>query len=112
MSYPEARQQIRAPQRRAAFSEGEYRHRLDRIRASMQANGIDLLFLSAPESICYVSGYAADWYGHEARATGAQRAASRSAPMPMTTSMSTKVMRKSSCRSRRSRGMYASTSTP
>jgi Xaa-Pro dipeptidase len=62
MSYPDARQQIRAPQRRAAFSEGEYRHRLDRIRASMQAKGIDLLFLSAPESICYVSGYAADWY--------------------------------------------------
>lgn len=45
-----------------AFPADEYRHRLDRIRASMRDHNIDVLFLSAPESICYVSGYAADWY--------------------------------------------------
>jgi Xaa-Pro aminopeptidase len=44
------------------FSLQEYRQRLESIRAQMRLAGVDLLFLSAPESICYVSGYAADWY--------------------------------------------------
>lgn len=50
------------PESQAAFSVGEYRQRLDSIRAEMQREGVDVLFLSAPESIFYVSGYAADWY--------------------------------------------------
>src|SRR5258708_1329615 len=62
MGNTERCQQNGAPEGGAAFYEGEYGRRLDRMRASMQAKGIDLLFLSAPESICYVSGYAADWY--------------------------------------------------
>lgn len=28
----------------------------------MDADGIDLLYLSAPESLCYVSGYTCEWY--------------------------------------------------
>jgi Xaa-Pro aminopeptidase len=50
------------PEPRPAFTGAEYARRLSAIRTSMQAAGIDLLFLSSPESICYVSGYAADWY--------------------------------------------------
>jgi Xaa-Pro aminopeptidase len=45
-----------------AFSPDEYRQRLDRVRSAMAAAGLDLLFLSAPESICYLSGYQAEWY--------------------------------------------------
>jgi Xaa-Pro dipeptidase len=54
------------PKSEAPFPIEEYRQRLDRIRASMREQGIDVLFLSAPESICYVSGYAADWYRSQA----------------------------------------------
>ena len=44
------------------FSREEYRERLERIRARMAADGIDLLYLTAPESLFYVSGYSCEWY--------------------------------------------------
>lgn len=44
------------------FSIGEYRDRLVRIRQRMAKDKIDLLYLTAPESLCYVSGYQAEWY--------------------------------------------------
>ncbi len=44
------------------FTLAEYRGRLERIRARMVHDGIDLLWLSAPESLFYVSGYACEWY--------------------------------------------------
>jgi Xaa-Pro dipeptidase len=50
------------PQIEAPFSLREYRDRLARIRQAMSDRGIDLLYLSTPESINYVSGYAAEWY--------------------------------------------------
>ena len=50
------------PPMELAFSLTEYRERLDRIRARMQADGIDLLWLTAPESLFYVSGYTCEWY--------------------------------------------------
>jgi Xaa-Pro aminopeptidase len=50
------------PQLEAPFSLREYRERLDRVREAMAIRGIDLLYLSAPESIHYLSGYAAEWY--------------------------------------------------
>jgi Xaa-Pro dipeptidase len=50
------------PQLEAPFSLREYRGRVERIRSDMAGRGIDLLFLSAPESIHYVSGYASEWY--------------------------------------------------
>jgi Xaa-Pro aminopeptidase len=49
-----------------AFSEQEYRDRLRRIQQSMQRQQLDLLFLSAPESICYLSGHQASWYQGQA----------------------------------------------
>jgi Xaa-Pro dipeptidase len=50
------------PQLEVAFSLREYRDRLTRIRRAMAERDLDLLYLSTPESIFYVSGYAAEWY--------------------------------------------------
>jgi Xaa-Pro aminopeptidase len=50
------------PPRDIPFTLGEYQNRLDRIRSRMVAEEIDLLWLSAPESLCYVSGYTCEWY--------------------------------------------------
>lgn len=44
------------------FPRGEYRDRLHRVRVEMARRGIDVLFLSSPESLYYISGYAAEWY--------------------------------------------------
>jgi Xaa-Pro aminopeptidase len=47
------------------FGLAEYAARLDRIRDRMAADGIDLLYLTAPESLFYVSGYTCEWYQSE-----------------------------------------------
>lgn len=44
------------------FSEAEYRGRLERLRAAMAEAKVDLLFLTAPESIHYLTGFACEWY--------------------------------------------------
>lgn len=44
------------------FTDAEFAGRLARIRAAMAAAEIDCLFLSSPESLYYVSGYACEWY--------------------------------------------------
>jgi len=44
------------------FSKAEYETRLKKIRTEMAGFGIDLLFLSSPESMFYVCGYRAEWY--------------------------------------------------
>jgi Xaa-Pro dipeptidase len=48
------------------FTRQEYQGRLNHIRHSMQEQGLELLYLSAPESICYVSGHQASWYQGQA----------------------------------------------
>jgi Xaa-Pro aminopeptidase len=50
------------PELELAFSREEYAERLARIRGRMDADGIDLLWLTAPESLYYVSGYKCEWY--------------------------------------------------
>ena len=45
-----------------AFPLEEYRARLERVRRAMEAARIDLLYLTAPESRFYVSGFNSDWY--------------------------------------------------
>jgi Xaa-Pro aminopeptidase len=47
------------------FSRAEYRQRLERIRARMAEDGLDLLYLTSPESLFYVSGYTCEWYQTE-----------------------------------------------
>ncbi len=51
-----------SPQKEVPFSRNEYRNRLSRVRQIMARENIDLLFLSAPESLFYISGYQAEWY--------------------------------------------------
>lgn len=45
-----------------AFSRREYADRLTRVREVMAREGVDLLFLQSPESMCYLSGYESAWY--------------------------------------------------
>lgn len=44
------------------FSRREYADRLTRVREAMAREGVDVLFLQSPESMCYVSGYESAWY--------------------------------------------------
>lgn len=50
------------PPMELAFEQSEYDDRLARIRARMEADGLDLLWLMAPESLYWVSGYKCEWY--------------------------------------------------
>jgi Xaa-Pro dipeptidase len=43
--------------KRLAFSVGEYRERLRRVRAAMAERHLDGLLLHTPENICYLTGY-------------------------------------------------------
>ena len=50
------------PEMELGFSLEEFQQRLQRIRARMEDNGIDVLWLMSPESLNYVSGYKCIWY--------------------------------------------------
>ncbi len=50
------------PEPEVPFPEEELRTRLQRIRRAMAEARIDMLFLMAPESMYYVSGYQCEWY--------------------------------------------------
>ena len=51
----------------AAFAPGEYARRLARVRERMQALGIDVLLVTDPANMNYVSGYDAwSFYVHQA----------------------------------------------
>lgn len=50
------------PAMEVPFSLGEYQQRLRRVREVMAREGIDLLYLTSPESLCYLSGYQSEWY--------------------------------------------------
>jgi Xaa-Pro aminopeptidase len=51
-----------SPAMEAPFSLAEYRDRLERVRREMARRRIDLLYLSSPEAMSYLSGYQAIWY--------------------------------------------------
>ena len=50
------------PAMELGFSIAEYKTRLIAIRREMAAKKIDLLWLMAPESLYYISGYSCEWY--------------------------------------------------
>jgi Xaa-Pro dipeptidase len=50
------------PETEIGFSAAEFRQRHARIREGMSRGGIDVLYLSSPEAICYATGYQAEWY--------------------------------------------------
>ncbi|GAB2449776.1 ectoine hydrolase DoeA [Nocardioides hungaricus] len=51
-----------APEPVIPFGDEEYAARLDRLRAAMAADGIDLLLLSSPEAQCWIHGLSLRWY--------------------------------------------------
>jgi len=44
------------------FARAEYRKRFRRLQTAMASRGVDVLYLSSPESIFYMTGYRAEWY--------------------------------------------------
>ena len=50
------------PETEAPFTAEEFSNRLTRLRHKMAAAKIDMLYLMAPESMYYLSGYQAEWY--------------------------------------------------
>ncbi len=50
------------PQTELGFSREEFQSRLTAVRERMATEHIDLLWLMAPESLYYVSGYTCEWY--------------------------------------------------
>ncbi len=51
-----------APENEAPFSADEFADRLRRLREKMAVERVDMLYLMAPESMYYLSGYQAGWY--------------------------------------------------
>jgi Xaa-Pro aminopeptidase len=51
-----------APETEIPFPAEEFRDRLTRIRRRMAQAGVDMLYLMAPESMYYLSGYQVEWY--------------------------------------------------
>jgi len=45
-----------------AFSESEYRGRIERLRRAMAEARIDMLWITSPEAVCWLHGYFASWY--------------------------------------------------
>lgn len=50
------------PENEAPFTTQEFADRLTRLRRKMAEARIDMLYLMAPESMYYLSGYQAEWY--------------------------------------------------
>jgi Xaa-Pro aminopeptidase len=44
------------------FPEFEYRRRRDRVRDEMAARGVDVLYVTSPPNLLYLTGYQAIWY--------------------------------------------------
>jgi Xaa-Pro aminopeptidase len=44
------------------FSREEYLGRIAKVRAAMLEEGIDLLWVTTPEAVCWLHGFAASWY--------------------------------------------------
>jgi Xaa-Pro dipeptidase len=59
-----ARREAEIARRTLPFELSEYEGRLRRLRRAMGDARIDTLLLSRPESMCWLSGYAARWYRH------------------------------------------------
>lgn len=62
MNFRELVEERCSPPSEVPFPSGEYRERHRRIREAMAAAGIDLLYLTSPEALYYVSGYRTEWY--------------------------------------------------
>jgi Xaa-Pro dipeptidase len=45
-----------------AFEPGEYQERLERLRAAMEREHVDLLLMSSPDGMCWLHGHRSRWY--------------------------------------------------
>jgi Xaa-Pro aminopeptidase len=50
------------PESEFAFPQEEYQRRLQAVRQNMARAGFDLLYVTMPDHICYLSGYQAEWF--------------------------------------------------
>lgn len=62
LSYRDDTMQNCVPNLEQPFSREEYQGRLRRIREKMASENIDVLFLTSPEAMNWVSGYQCEWY--------------------------------------------------
>ncbi len=62
MSFKERTLRFGAPEPEVAFSREEYARRLKVVRQRMADAGIELLYVTNPDHICYLSGYQAEWF--------------------------------------------------
>jgi Xaa-Pro aminopeptidase len=50
------------PESEVAFPPEEYQRRLQSVRENMSRAGVDLLYATMPDHLCYLSGYQAEWF--------------------------------------------------
>jgi Xaa-Pro aminopeptidase len=62
MTFKERTLKFGVPDSEVAFSREEYQRRLGSVRKRMAEAGIDLLYVTNPDHICYLSGYQAEWF--------------------------------------------------
>ncbi len=62
LSYRDDVLQNCTPDLEVPFPQEEYDERLRKVQAQMAERGIDVLFVSAPEGINYLSGYQCEWF--------------------------------------------------
>lgn len=61
-TFKERTLRIGVPESEVAFLREEYQRRLGVVRQRMASADIDLLFVTNPDHICYLSGYQAEWF--------------------------------------------------
>lgn len=62
MTHKQRTLQFGVPDSEVPFSRKEYERRLENVRGRMADAGIDLLYVTNPDHICYLSGYQAEWF--------------------------------------------------
>lgn len=62
MTHKQRTLQFGVPDSEVPFPREEYERRLRNVRSRMADAGIDLLYVTNPDHICYLSGYQAEWF--------------------------------------------------
>ncbi|MEX2259095.1 MAG: Xaa-Pro peptidase family protein [Woeseia sp.] len=62
MTHKQRTLQFGVPDSEVPFPREEYERRLGNVRSRMADAGIDLLYVTNPDHICYLSGYQAEWF--------------------------------------------------
>lgn len=62
MTFKERTLKFGVPPSEVSFPREEYKRRLEIVRQGMVSAGLDLLYVTNPDHICYLSGYQAEWF--------------------------------------------------